>query len=259
MDRRKITMKPLLLIVCATLFALAPVTADAQAWKVVRDETHPIDDSPWLAFEIKAENHVSDRLTRSTPKLRVSCSEHRSRVELLAAVSLEADENARHNLRYRVGEQAHKTEAWSFRRDLEGVVAANPTELILSLRGQERLLFELTPVGEERAFVQFRIPDFTVPYQRLEAACGWVPKPPALDRASYRNNRPKLNDGTVVEGVHVVVKVSAAGKLLDLDVLNASERVRTAVDRVYSRWAFLPGTIDDVPFEMTATLRLPPR
>ena len=252
-------MKLLLLILYIALFALVPVAAEAHTWAVVRDATHPIDDSPWLAFEIEARHEISDRLASSTPKLRVSCSEYRSRVELLVDISLEADENARHKLRYRVGKQAHKEEAWAFRRDLEGVVAAHPSELVLALRDQERLLFELTPVGVEPAFVEFDIPDFTLAYQRLEAACGWVPKPPTIDRGSYRNNRPKLNDGTVLPSVHVVVKIDGDGELLEFRVLNASEKARRAVKEVINRWAFRPGTIDGVPVEMTTTLKLPPR
>lgn len=253
----KVAVKPVFLIVAAVFLAFVPVSVDAQEWTEIVNKTHLMDDSPVLGFELEASNEISDRLTSSTPRLQLSCSRRQARVDLLIDVSLEADENERHALQYRVGKQAFKVGAWPFRRDLSGLVATNPSELILSLRGEEKLVFELTPVGHEIEYAQFDLPDFTETYERLVAACGWVPTLPALDRGSYRNNRPKLNDGTVVKGIHVAVTVNAKGDLVEIDTLGASERVRTALMQVASRWAFTPGNIDGVAVEMETTIKLP--
>lgn len=133
-----------------------------------------MDDSRTVVLHTPAQNRISGRYGSTVhPQLFLRCSENTTSLYVNWDMYISTQNQ---NLRYRIGEASPRNQTWGIATNHEATglwSGGQSIPVIQRMLGEDRMLIEVTPYGENSVTAEFNISGLNELIEPLRDACNW--------------------------------------------------------------------------------------
>jgi hypothetical protein len=151
------------------------LSASVDKWQGGMDQPSPMDDSPTVVFNLRAENEIEGWLTKKRPTLIVRCRERKTDVYVVTGMAAQPESGhfQEATVQIRFDDSTAFQEQWGESTNNEALFAPTPIQMAIMIAKARMMRFRFTPFNSGPAIIVFDVRGFDRHIGLVSKTCSW--------------------------------------------------------------------------------------